>query len=213
MTYAPGVSLLACPFCREMFEQGEQQVCPHCDVPLAAFEKLPRSHEAALDDHGIPVEPQHEPLRMTDMRRGKGATLLLAMLGLTFLFLPWVTVTLPDEATYTGFELARRLGWAWGAGCAWVVLVPTVLSRESIGQLRGARVVATFLSAIPAITVAILLARSPHRELVPVRFAWGWPTYATLFVSLAAVGVSLRLGGPIDDVRVTRGTSSGEMLH
>jgi len=196
-----------------MFERGEQDFCPHCDVPLAAFEKLPKSHDAALEDDGIPVEPQHEPLRMTDMRRGKGAILALAVLGVTFLFLPWVTVTLPDEATYTGFELARRLGWAWGAGCAWVVLVPTVLSRESIAQLRGARVVATFLAAIPAITVAILLARTPHRALVPVRFEWGWPMYGTLLVSLAATVVSLRLGGRVDDLKVARGTSRGQTLH
>ena len=214
ITYDSAVSsLLACPFCREMFEEGETELCPHCEVPLAPFEKLPRSHDAALEGDEIPVEPQHEPLRMTDMRRGKGATLVLALAGLTLLFLPWVTVTLPDEATYTGFELARRLGWAWGAGCAWVVLVPTVLSRESIAQLRGARVVATFLAAIPAITVGILLARTPHRALVPVRFEWGWPMYVTLLVSLVAVVVSLRLGGRIDDLKVARGTSRGQTLH
>lgn len=213
IAYAPAVSLLACPFCREMFQEEESSVCPHCDVPLTAFEKLPPSPEAATDDHGIPVEPQHEPLRMTDMRRGKGAIFALALAGLAFFFLPWVTVTLPDDARYTGFELARRLGWAWGAGCAWVVLVPTVLSRESIAQLRGARVIATFLSVIPAITVAILLSRPPHRSLVPVHVAWEWPTYATLVVSAVAALVSLRLGGAVDDLPVSRGTSSGETLH
>ena len=93
------------------------------------------------------------------------------------------------------------------------MLVPTVLSRESIAQLRGARVIATFLSAIPAVTVAILLARAPHRDLVPVRFAWMWPMYATLLVSAAATLVSLRLGGRIDDVKVTRGSSRGKILH
>jgi hypothetical protein len=197
-----------------MFEQAEAGVCPHCDVPLTAFEKLPRSAEAvALDDDGIPVEPQHEPLRMSDMRRGKGATLLMGLAGLVLFFLPWVTVTLPDEAVYTGFELAKRLGWAWGAGCAWVVLVPTVLSRESIAQLRGARVAATFLSAIPAVTVAILFVRRPHRALVPVQIEWGWPMYATLLVSAAAILVSLRLGGRIDDLRVERGTAGGQTLH
>jgi hypothetical protein len=213
ITYAPRVSLLACPFCREMFEDGERGICPHCEVPLTAFEKLPPSHEAALEEDLIPIEPQHEPLRKTDLARGKGATLGLALAGLALFFLPWVKVTLPDDASYTGFELARRLGWAWGAACAWVVLVPTVLSRESIHQLRGARVVATFLSAIPAVTVSILLARSPHRTLVPVRFEWGWPMYATLLVSLAAMVVSIRLGGRIDDLTVTRGSSRGETLH
>lgn len=196
-----------------MFERGEKDVCPHCDVALASFEKLPPSHDAALEDDGIPVEPQHEPLRMTDMRRGKGAILLLGLAGLVLLFAPWVRVTLPAPATYTGFELARRLGWAWGAGCAWVVLVPTVLSRESIAQLRGARLVATFLSAVPTITVAILLARSPHSGLIPVRYAWMWPMYATVLVSAISALVSVRLGGPIDDVKVARGTSRGHTLH
>jgi hypothetical protein len=196
-----------------MFEQGEHERCPHCDVSLAAFEKLPRSHDVAVEEDLIPIEPQHEPLRMTDLRRGKGAILALALAGLALFFLPWVRVSLPDEARYTGFELARRLGWAWGAACAWVVLVPTVLSRESIAQLRGARVAATFLAAIPAVTVGILLARTPHRALVPVRFEWEWPMYATLLVSLVGTVVSLRLGGRIDDLKVSRGTSAGQTLH
>jgi hypothetical protein len=196
-----------------MFERDERQTCPHCEVPLASFEKLPPSYDATLEDDGIPVEPQHEPLRMTDMRRGKGATTILALAGLALFFAPWVRVTLPDEAVFSGFDLARRLGWSWAACCAWVVLVPTVLSRESIAQLRGARVIATFLAAIPAVTVAILLARTPHRDLVPVRFAWMWPMYATLLVSAAATLVSLRLGGRIDDVKVTRGSSRGQILH
>jgi hypothetical protein len=197
-----------------MFEEAEGDVCPSCDVPLSPFEKLPKSHEAAaLDADELPVEPQHEPLRMSDMRRGKGVTTLLALVGLALFFVPWVNVTLPNEATLTGFEIARRLGWAWGAACAWVVLVPTVLSRRSIAQLRGARVIATFLSVVPAVTVIILLSTAPHREHVPVRFAWMWPMYATLLVSVAASAVSLRLGGRIDDLKVTRGTSRGQVLH
>jgi len=196
-----------------MFERGEKDVCPHCDVPLASFDKLPPSHDAALEDDGIPVEPQHERLRMTDLRRGKGAIVVLAAAALGLLFAPWVHVTLPAEATYSGFELARRLGWAWGVGCAWIVLVPTVLSRESIAQLRGARLVATFLSVVPAITIAIVLARSPHSTLVPVRYAWMWPMYASVLASLISAVVSVQLGGRIDDLKVTRGTSRGQTLH
>jgi hypothetical protein len=122
-------------------------------------------------------------------------------------------MTLPQTQTFTGFDLARRLGWSWGGAVAWVVLVPTVLSRRSIAQLRGARVAATFLSAVPALTVALLLARPPHSALVPVRFNWGWPMYATFAVSLASAIVSLRLGGRVDDLAVTRGTSAGQTLH
>ena len=71
----------------------------------------------------------------------------------------------------------------------------------------GARLVGS------AITVSVLLARPPHRTLVPVHVAWEWPTYATLVASVAAALVSLRLGGRVDDVRVSRGASTGETLH
>jgi len=213
IAYAPPVSLVACPFCREMFEEAERETCPHCDVRLTDFAKLPPSADAALEDDGIPVEPHHEPLPHSDLRRGKGAVLALGIAGLALFFLPWVWMTLPQTQTFTGFDLARRLGWSWGGAVAWVVLVPTVLSRRSIAQLRGARVAATFLSAVPALTVALLLARPPHSALVPVRFNWGWPMYATFAVSLASAIVSLRLGGRVDDLAVTRGTSAGQTLH
>ena len=196
-----------------MFEEGERKICPHCDVPLTDFSKLPPSHDAAHEDLGIPVEPQHEPLDMKDMRRGKGVLLALGLTGLVLFFLPWVWMTLPETVTFSGFDLSRRLGWSWGAACAWVVLVPTVLSRQSIAQLRGARVAATFLAAFPAMTVVVLMARPPHSGLVPVQFTWGWAMYATLFVSLVASVVSLRLGGRIDDLHVRRGTSAGQTLH
>ncbi len=196
-----------------MFQRGEEETCPHCDVPLAAFETLPRSHDAELEEEAEPVAPEDEPLKKTDMGRGKGPTLALGLLGLGLFFVPWVTVTLPNEAVYSGFDLARKLGWVWGAACAWVVLVPTVLSRQTIAQLRGARLVATFLSIVPSLTVGLVFASSPHRDLVPVRFSWMWPMYATLLVSAVAAFVSVRLGGRVDDVKVTSGTSQGQVLH
>ena len=97
IAYAPRVSLVACPFCREMFDRGERDTCPHCDVALTAFEKLPPSHEAQLlegEEDGLPVEPENEPLPATDLRRGKGVLLALGLVGLVLFFLPWVNVTL-----------------------------------------------------------------------------------------------------------------------
>ena len=40
-----------------------------------------------------------------------------------------------------------------------------------------------------------------------------WPMYATVLVSAISAIVSARLGGRIDDVKVTRGTSRGHTLH
>ena len=209
--YSPPVPLVACPFCREMFEEEEASTCPLCGVALTAFEKLPPSHDATYD--AIPVAPEHEPLPATYMGRGKGAIAALSVLGLALFFLPWVHMTLPDVVRYSGFDLARRLGWSWGSAVAWVVLVPTVVSRKSIAQLRGARVAAAFLAAVPAVTAAVLLLRPPHGGLVPIRFTFDWALYGTMGVSIAAAAVALFLGGRADDIKVARGNSHGHLLH
>jgi hypothetical protein len=211
LAYPPVVPLLACPFCREMFEEGERQTCPVCAMQLTAFEKLPPSPHSTVDDDGIPVAPEHEPLRHVDLRRGKGLILALGLVGLILFFLPWMNETLPDVTSFSGFAIARRSGWTWAPACAWMVLVPTVLSRRSIAQLRGARAIAVFLAFVPAFTVALLIAFPPHRAFL--RFTWGWPMYATLAVSLAAAVSSLRLGGRVDDITVSRGSSEGQTRH
>ena len=80
--------------------------------------------------------------------------------------------------------------------------------------MRGARVAASFLSAIPGCTAALLLARPPHGSHgVPVHFTWEIGIFATLVLSLAAVGVSLFLGGRVDDIHVRRGSSAGQVVH
>jgi hypothetical protein len=217
--YSPRVPLVACPFCREMFEEHEQRTCPLCGVALTAFEKLPPSHDALTDDgDGVPVAPEHEPLPASYMGRGRGVLPVLAIVGLVLFFLPWIDETLPQVVSIRGFDLARRLPWSWGAAVAWVVLVPTVLSRRSIAQLRGARVAAAFLSAVPAVTVGILLARPPQGVwvrgvFIPVRFVFDWPIFAMLGLSVIAALLSIRLGGRVDDIKVSRGTSSGQALH
>jgi hypothetical protein len=209
--YAARVSLVACPFCREMFEEGELSSCPVCGVALTAFEKLPPSIEATED--GVPLAPEHEPFPFSYLGRGRGPLAILAVVGVALFFLPWIQMTLPDVRSITGFDLARRLGWSWGAAVAWVVLVPTVLSRRSIAQLRGARVAAAFLALVPAVTAAILLARPPRAGIVPIRITYDWPLFATLAVSAVAFAVSVRLGGRVDDIKVSRGTSQGQALQ
>ncbi len=213
LRYARPVALLACPFCREMFEQGERRTCPVCAVQLVAFDKLPVSDDALSED-GVPREPEWEPLPVTFLGRGRGPLALLAVAGLVAFFAPWVHLTVPDIASYSGFALARRLGWAWGAGVGWFVLLPTVLTRRSIMKMRGARVAASFLSAVPGLTAAILLARPPHgAHGVPVQFTWEWGLFATLAISAVAVAFALFFGGRVVDIPMRRGSSAGQVVH
>jgi hypothetical protein len=211
--YARPVALLACPFCREMFELGETPACRTCGVTLVAFEKLPLSDEAASED-GVIRQPEWEPLALTYLGRGRGALALLALGGAVVFFGPWVHLTMPDLVSYSGFDLSRRLGWAWGAAVAWFVLLPTVLSRRSVMKMRGARVAASFLSAIPGLTAGLLLARPPHgAHGVPLHFSWAWGLFATLAFSLAAVAFSLFFGGRLDEIALRRGSSAGQVVH
>jgi hypothetical protein len=116
--------------------------------------------------------------------------------------------------TYSGLDIARKLGWAWAAGVAWFVLFPIVLSRRSIMQMRGARVAASFLAAIPGTTATLLLSRPPHGgHGVPLRFTFEWGIYATLGISAVSVAVAFFFGGRVDDIRVKRGTSAGQVVH
>src|SRR5262249_46946861 len=148
--------LLACPFCREMFEQGEEKSCPVCGMKLEALEKLPLSHDAATED-GVPPMPETEIRPLKDLRRGKGIIAALGLAGIVFFFLPWIHVTIPDVSSKSGADLSHRLIWSWGVIAAWMVLVPTVLSRRTIVKMRGARPAAAALSAMPGIGVANIL--------------------------------------------------------
>lgn len=197
-----------------MFEVGEASTCPVCGVALTSFDKLPPSHDAMHDEAGVPTAPELETLAWTDLRRGRGALTAVALSGLVAFFLPWVQMTLPYVASKSGFDLAHeRIGWLWAPFAAWITLIPTVLSRRSIAKLRGARVAAAFLSAIPSVSTAILLARPPRGTIVRVIYEYDTALYATLALGLVAVVLSLRLGGHADDIRVKRGTSAGQVLH
>jgi hypothetical protein len=197
-----------------MFEEGEAAACPVCQMPLAQLHKLPPSHDAMHDEAGVPTAPEAQELPATYLGRGKGLLAVLGLFGLACFFLPWVQQTMPYIASKSGFTLAHeRIGWLWACCAAWVVLVPTVLSRRSILQMRGARVAAAFLSAIPGIATGILLATPPHGTRYHVKYTFDWPMYATLAVAVLAVLVSFRLGGSIQDITVKSGSSKGQSLH
>lgn len=213
--YPPPVAIVACPFCREMFERSEAKNCPVCGIGLQALEKLPPAPTLAheLEDDGIPPAPEHVPFAASYLGRGRGAMVGVGIVGVALFFATWVHLTLPYIAELSGFDLARRLGWSWGGGVAWVVLVPTVASRRTIAQLRGARFAAAFLSLVPAVTAGILAIFPPHGGLLPVRFVYGWPMWATIGLSLVATVMGVRLGGRLDVVTVASGSSAGHTLH
>lgn len=210
---ASALALLACPFCREMFEDREHEACPACGVDLVAFDKLPHLSHEALSEDGISHQPEWDLLPLTYLGRNRALLAALALVGLAAFFAPWVHVTMPDLETFTGFDLARRLGWAWGAGVGWLVLVPTVLSRRTIMHMRGARVAAAFLAAVPGVTGAVLLVRAPQGSQVPLHFTFSWGIYATIVLSLATVGAACFFGGRLDDIHVRKGTSAGQVVH
>jgi hypothetical protein len=215
LRYPSPVAIVACPFCREMFDRDEALSCPVCGILLQALEKLPpnESLRHELEDDGLPPAPEHVSFALTYIGRGRGAMVGLGLVGLLLFFSTWIHLTLPEVADFSGFDLASRLGWSWGAGVAWAVLLPTVASRRTVAQLQGARFAAAFLSLIPAVTAAILVLRPPHGVLIPVRFTYGWPLWATMAVSLTATAVGSRLGGRLDLLSVPTGSSRGRTLH
>ena len=203
--------LIACPFCHELFARGEAKECPACGLALTDLSKVSLSldAQAEADDFGIPKQPHLEEFPWFELKRGRGILLFGAILGFIAFFAPWVDMTSPETRLISGAELARRSGWVWGAGVAWFILFPMTMSRRSIDQLRGARVAAAFLSFVPVITTSILWLLPPHARYVPIRFAWGWGLYATWALGMIATIVSIRLGGRIDDIRVSRGSLAG----
>ena len=191
-------------------------MCPACGLTLTDLSKLPMSHDAmAEDDFGIPMQPHLETLPWFEVRRGRGVLLAGAVLGFVAFFAPWVNMTSPEIHLLSGADLAKRSGWIWGAGVAWFILFPMTLTRRSIDQMRGARVAAAFLSAVPVLTVSILWLMPPHTRYVPIRFDWAWGLYATLILGLVATFAAVRFGGRIDDIKVARGVVAGrgETLH
>ncbi len=208
------VPLDACPFCRELFEKGEASHCPTCGIALAELTKLPPSPTLRhSDEWEEDLGPEHDRLRWNYTGRGRALVVLASLVGIGLFLLPWIDMTLPYTAQLSGWDLARRMGWSWGALVAWLVLAPTVASRRTVAALRGARVAAAFLSAVPFLTAMILLAFPPRSGLIPVRIQFDWPIYATLLVSLVAVIGSVKLGGRVDVLEAKRGSSKGETLH
>jgi len=191
-------ALLACPFCRTLYRRGEGSSCNVCGVALLPLERLPPSADALAEEPLVPVLPEDELLPWSYWQRGRGALLVLAVLGLALFFVPWVRIELPEVALRSGFELARgRAGWLWGGATGWLVLIPLVWSRRTIYKLRGIRPIAVAFSAMTLGEVALMVALPPRARYVPVEIHWAFGLYASALVSLAATGFAVVLGGAL----------------
>lgn len=214
--------LRACPFCRELFVTGESDDCPECGIPVRDLAELPPSpeaerllHEEAEGNPHLHTVPQAEPLPWKDMSRGRGPLLACAVLGLVAFYLPWAVQTMPENVTMNGAEMAHKVAFFWSAFTAWFVLFPAVFSRRTLLKMHGARPALIMLASLPAVWCGFLLSK-PTRLLVkgvPFEYHWGIGFWATFALSALATAIAFRFGGRLDDVRVTRGSSAGEVVH
>lgn len=200
--YRPGpVSrLLACPFCRELFDRTEAELCPECELPLSPLHRLPPSlqeseQEAAAWER---TAPEDLPLAWYEPRHGRAALIAVAASSLlSFWFTPWVVFSAPYDAARSGQSLASGpLGWLWGGAVAWAVIVALVLSRRTLRQMYGVRGITMVLAATTLSEVLMLVLISPEGS-GGLRFVytWGWGLYLSAALSALGVCVAWRFGG------------------
>jgi hypothetical protein len=216
-------ALLACPFCRTLYRHGEGTTCAVCGVNLVAFERLPRSveTETEADEHGEaepPPLPEDVLLRWNDFGRGRGALLLLSALGLVLFFMPWVSIQMPEDVVWSGYDLARgRAGWLWGGATGWLILAPLAWSRRTIRKMLGARPISAMLAAMTLVEVGMMVALPPESGgRLPVEIHWVWGLYASAAVSFAGAVFGMRFGGalpPLGDEESSTESSRKRILH
>jgi hypothetical protein len=192
--------LLACPFCRELFDSSEAEHCPECDIPLAPLERLPPSL-AVIEEQAAEWEqnpPEDQQRAWLDFSQGRGLLLGIAVCSLLCFWLaPWVELTSPTTATRSGYSLARGpIGWLWGGAVAWAVSMALVLSRRSLSQMRGIRPILIVFAAMTASEIVLLVSLSPQGTAqLRYVYEWAWGLYVSLALSVAGIVAGWRFGG------------------
>ena len=193
------MALLACPFCRTLYPEGETAACSECGLALVPLAGLPPSQDALAEEEVVRRLPEDEALPWSAWGRGRGLLLLLAVAGLVSFFLPWVELTFPEHEFRSGFDLARgRAGWLWGGAVGWFVVLPLVLSRRTIAGMRGVRPITAALCAMTLAEVLMLVLVPPSApRAVPMTFEWAFGLYLSAAISGAGAVTALFFGGPL----------------
>jgi len=179
-----------------MFEPGEAKACPACGLGLRRIDDLPETNVIG-DEVDPELSPDEQTLPWSYFARGRGPLIVLSVLGIAAFFLPWVHEVAPERRALSGPEIARHLGWMWAPLVSYMVMLPMVLSRRTVFRMRGARVAVAFLGAMSLMTAAVRVLFPPARNaLDPHLLEWGVGLYATGAISIAAIIVGVRFGGP-----------------
>lgn len=198
-------TLLACPFCRELYTPSEGDRCPHCGLLLVDLAGLPPSLEARQEAEaaGLLDPPEFQRQAFWYLGRGRGALAAAAASGLVCFVAPWVHLERPEQVTLSGLDLAKAgVPWLFGGAIGWFLLLPLVWSRRSVAELQSVRIIATALSALTTIEAAFLLVRPPlESRYYSSGLEYGWGLYASLLVSLVALYFGATLGGTSGDLR------------
>jgi hypothetical protein len=191
-----------------MFTESEASECPLCGVALTSLTKLAPSNEPVdaddLDEdeaRQASLDPDDRQLPITHFGDGRGPLLLVWLVGLAAFALPWVYMHAPDEIALAGHDMAKRSPPAWAGFVSWFTLLPLVLSRRTRRGMRGIRLAAAVLAALPALVITILVANPPTSAhirgiTVHLRFTWGYGLWLGLAASIVgALIAGLWFGG------------------
>lgn len=187
MGYNEAVALLQCPFCGDLFESAERDTCPECGVLLQGEPREPGP---------LPQEaPEAERLPWYSGAGGRGPVVAGAVLGLGLFFAPWLSIRTPAAYAYSGFELSTTRGfWFSGGAIAWLVLCALLVSRKSLAELAGVRLVAALLASFTGWQTLFVLAVSGTRTSNTVTVEFAPAFYASGALSLILSLLALRLG-------------------
>lgn len=182
----------ACPFCRIYVADAAVTHCETCDVALVPVRKLGPSPEERLAWEALPVEER--PIPLSPFTHGRGLLVAAALVGIVAYLVPWLEVRAADVWIMQGADFGRRLRWPHAVLAAWIVVVPTAVTRRTLGRLLAARPILGALAAVPLFTLGLLHARPPTHRLLQVEVAWLFGSWLELAASILGLVAVLRLG-------------------